>query len=249
MIYTMKTINSRQNAEIKQVDALKKAKERKKQQRFIAEGVHTIEALLTKFEPIQLYLTNKAFNTHHFNIDRNLITLVSDEVMAKISTAKSPSGIVGVFAIPQQSQKTLTHGLVLANITNPGNMGTLIRTAAAMNANSVVIIEGADVWGPKVVQSTAGTLAHVDIFELSWQELVAQKKDTQLCALVVKDGTSPEKLDLNNSLIVVGNEANGIPNEWVADCEQLCTLPMPGNTESLNAAVAGSIVLYLAFAK
>ena len=243
----MKTITSRKNPEIKLVDALKKTKERKNQQRFIAEGLRTIQTLLTKYKPIQLYMTQKAFNEHHINIDRTMITLVSDEVVDKISTTKAPSGILGVFAMPQPSQKKLTPGLVLANINNPGNMGTLIRTAAAMNANTIVVIEGTDVWSPKIIQSTAGTIAHVDIFELSWQELLQQKHDLQLCALVVKDGKAPEHLDLKHSLIVVGNEADGIPSEWAADCEQLCTLPMPGNTESLNAAVAGSIALYVAF--
>ncbi len=245
----MKTINSRQNPEIKLVDALKKAKERKNQQRFIAEGIRTIQTLLTKYKPIQLYLTEKAFSEHHINIDRNLITLVTDEVMQKISTTKTPSGVVGVFTMPQQPTSDLTPGLVLANITNPGNMGTLIRTATAMNVNTIVIVEGTDIWSPKVIQSTAGTIANVDIFELTWQELLNQKKDLNLCALVVKDGKPPEHLDLKKSLIVVGNEADGIPSEWIANCEQLCTLPMPGNTESLNAAVAGSIALYLAFSK
>jgi TrmH family RNA methyltransferase len=245
----MKTITSRQNPEIKLIDSLKKAKERKEQNRFIAEGTRTVQTLLTRYKAIQLYITQKVFDSNHFDISRELITLVSDEVIQKISTSKTPSGIVCVFEIPKTNHKPLTSGLVLANITNPGNMGTLIRTAAAMNAKTIVVIDGTDVWSPKVVQSTAGTLAFVDIFTLSWHELLQQKNDLQLCALIVKDGKPPEKLDLHNSLIVVGNEADGIPSEWINMCEQKCSLAMPGNTESLNAAIAGSIVLYLAFNK
>ncbi|MEX0849016.1 MAG: RNA methyltransferase [Candidatus Dependentiae bacterium] len=243
----MKTITSRQNPEIKLVDNLKKAKNRKEQNKFIAEGARTVQTLLDLYEPVQLYLTQKTFDNNHFDIARELISIVSDEVMQKISTSKTPSGLLCVFKIPKNPTTQLTPGLVLANITNPGNMGTLIRTAAAMNIKTVVVIDGTDVWSPKVIQSTAGTLAFVNIFVLSWHELLQQKKDLKLCALVVKDGQSPEKLDLHNSLIVVGNEADGIPSTWIDMCEQKCTLAMPGNTESLNAAIAGSIVLYLAF--
>lgn len=244
----MKIISSRQNPEIKLVDALKKSKERLSQQRFFAEGLRTVQTLLKTFKPVQCYLTQKAFDENHINIHRDLITLVSDEVMAKISSSKSPSGILCVFHMPAQPTSPLTPGLVLANISDPGNMGTLIRTAAAMNAHTIVVIDGVDVWNPKVIQATAGTIAFVHIYHLSWQELLAQKNELPLCALVVKGGLPPEQLPLQNALIIVGNEANGIPDNWVAACEQLCTLPMPGNTESLNAAVAGSIVLYTAFA-
>ena len=72
------------------------------------------------------------------------------------------------------------------------------------------------------------------------------KKDLKLIALVVKDGTPPDTINFENSLLVIGSEAHGIPTQWAEQCEEKLTLPMPGNTESLNAAVAGSIAIYLA---
>lgn len=242
----MKIITSRQNAEIKAIDSLKDGKNRKEQGRFVAEGLRTVQTLITKFILIQVYVTEKFYAEHRMPVSKDLITLVSDSVMEKISSSSTPAGILAVFTLPGNPRTPLAPGLVLVNITNPGNTGTLIRTAAAMNKRTVIIIEGADVWSPKVVQATAGALAFVDIYELTWQELVEQKGSLPLCALVVRGGSAPEKLQLKDSLIVVGNEAEGLPSEHIDQCEQKCTLEMPGNTESLNAAVAGSIILYLA---
>lgn len=85
----------------------------------------------------------------------------------------------------------------------------------------------------------------VNIFQWDWAELLEKKGDIPLCALVVSDGRPPHKLHNVESLLVIGNEAHGLPQEWIDACEQKITLPMPGNVESLNAAVAGSIALYL----
>jgi TrmH family RNA methyltransferase len=177
------------------------------------------------------------------------ILCVSPAVMKRISTATTPSGIVGIFKIPQHPKNSIGQGLVLAQIQDPGNMGTLIRTAVALNAPTIIIVEGTDPWSPKVIQASAGTIAQAVLYQLSWQELLQKKGATQLVALVVSGGKSLEKLDLCNSLLVVGNEANGLPTQWQQDCEEKATLSMPGNAESLNAAAAGSIALYIAYAK
>lgn len=242
----MKSIVSRQNTEIKAIDALKNPKGRREQGRFVAEGLRTVETLASAFTPLQIYVTEAFYAMHAMPVRKELITLVAQSVMEKISSSGTPAGILGVFAIPKQPAQPLAPGLVLVDVTNPGNMGTLIRTAAAMGKKTVVLVSGTDVWSPKVVQATAGALAFVDIYCLSREELIAKKGSLPLCALIVRGGSSPEELDLRNALIVVGNEAQGLSGEWIAACEQRCTLSMPGNTESLNAAIAGSIALYLA---
>ncbi len=123
-------------------------------------------------------------------------------------------------------------------------MGTLIRTTAAMGLKTVVCIETVDPWSPKVIQSSAGTIAAVNIFQIDWGILMQYKGDLSLNALVVLGGDAPSTMP-KNSLIVIGNEAKGLPEKWVSKCEQHITLPMPGQTESMNAAVAGAIALYL----
>ena len=109
-------------------------------------------------------------------------------------------------------------------------MGTLIRSAAAFGHTSVVIIDGCDPFSPKVIQATAGTLPLVNLFIWSWQELQHYKFKLKLIGLVVKDGKTPQELNFNDVLFVIGNEAHGIPEEWVKECNELLTLPMPGKT-------------------
>lgn len=251
------TINSIHNQTVKKITELHTAQGRKKHGQFIAEGKRSITDFIHhKFIPLQIYTTLEHSNyalellqgLDNHNNPEKLITIVSDVVAKKISTHATPSNILGIFSIPHNpAPEQLTPGLVLANLTDPGNIGTLIRTAAALNIQSIVVINGADIWNPKIIQATAGALALVTIFSWTWEELLRYKKNYQLYALVIKDGQAPSGLTSHNSLVVVGNEAHGINPEWLRTCEHKITLPMPGNTESLNAAIAGSIALYLAY--
>lgn len=247
----MKIITSLLNPEVKSVASLHMGKYRKQLNQFIAEGLRSCQTLLEAgFTPDAIYATAKMFPDTRGLVSDEQITEVTPEVMAKMSPATSPSGLLMVFQIPAQpTLDQLSPGLVLAQVADPGNMGALMRTASAMNVKTVVCIEGTDPYSPKVVAASAGTIGYLSVFEISWQTLLEHKQDLQLCALIVKDGMKPSELDLTNSLLVVGSEAHGVPYAWVAACEQKLTLPMPGRAESLNAAVAGSIALYTVFNK
>lgn len=201
-------------------------------------------------ELIALYVTDALLReAYHIQaIDSHKITLVSESVMEKISTAVTPSGMLGLFRIPPQpSPDQLTAGLVLVNIADSGNMGTLIRSAAAFGVTSVVLVEGVDAWSPKVIQAGAGAHGAVSLFSWTWEEVIAHKKNKQLHALVVSGGAAPQTLIREETLLVVGNEAHGISATQLSDCDHRITLAMPGGTESLNAAIAGSIALYITF--
>ena len=245
----MKKIESLQNLAIKELVRLHTAKGRKELQAYSAEGLRTVSALIASGQRLQqLYVRADLLADVQSLVETEHITLVSDQVAQKMSSLVAPSGVIAVFDLPKRPDPALlTDGIVLAQINDPGNMGTLIRTAAAMNKKSVVIIEGADPWGPKVVQATAGLIGAVTIFEWSWQDLLAHKGNYSLCALVVAGGKNPSDINFGNTLLVVGNEAHGLPAEWQQLCEQRMTIPMPGNAESLNAAIAGSIALYLSW--
>lgn len=251
----MDIIRSRTHESIKSLVALKQVKERRAQGLFVAEGVRVISSLLASHIHLkQLYClendtTDAVTLCRDFNLDlETSVTLISDHVLEKITSLTTSSGIVAVFHIPKAKPlDQLSAGMVLANIQSPGNMGTMIRSAAAMKVHSVVIIEGTDIWSPKVVQASAGEIGVVNLFECSWDELMKAKKQLQLCALVVRGGAAPQSVDASQALLVVGNEAHGLPDNWIADCDTRITLPMPGNTESLNAAVALSIALYICF--
>jgi len=247
----MKQIKSRQNPEIKSTYALRKSEERKKQKAFIAEGERACITLIqSQAQPRALYVTEKNLGRISPYVDEKDIRLVTSPVMEKVSQATTPSGILGVFEMPlAPSIDKLNAGIVLTNISDPGNMGTLIRTCAAMDAQSIVIVGGTDPWSFKVVQATAGYIVNTHLFQWSWNELTAntKKKGLLLAALVPSGGKKSDVLKKEETLLVVGGEAHGIPEGWLADCNEFITLTMPGKIESLNVAVAGSIALYLLF--
>ena len=242
----MKTITSRANPLIKQIATLHNKKGRREYQQFIAEGIRTCKALIEAgHRPINLFVTASQLRNVQSIASEDQITAVDEHVMEKLSAATTPSGIVGQFPIPASPPSLEGDGLVLAQIADPGNMGTLIRTAAALNVKSIVIIEGVDCWSPKVVQASAGTIGTVKIFNWSFDQLQAKKGNRILHALVVEGGEKLAPLK-ETWLLMVGSEADGIPREWIAESDHTITLPMPGKAESLNAAVAGSIALYIA---
>lgn len=248
----IKKITSPDNALVKKALKFKNPRNREQLNRCLVEGSRAVETFLhSSYKLNRVYVTDKTLTWAQDNCPEQSIVLITDQIMQKISSTVSPSGIVGMFDIPEpRPLSELRSGIVLANLQDPGNVGTLIRTATALN-KTIILIEGVNPYNQKVIQSTAGTLANAHLFCTSWEELVKHKKNLTLSALVVEGGKPIQtivhsKLDLpQERLLVVGNEAHGLPAEWQQQCDELITLPMPGNTESLNAAVAGSIALYM----
>lgn len=246
----MKTITSIHNPLVVHATKLASRTYRTGSKEFIVEGKRACEPFLdSPYALVTLFITEEhhAWATER-DIDEYKIIIVTPEIIKKITSTVTPSGIAAIFERPFLLQKpTLASGIVLANIQDPGNMGTLIRTATALN-KQIIIIGGAHPFSPKIVQASAGALAHAQLFCMTWDELCAQAKEQNilLSALVVTGGKPISTSDKKQQrFLIVGNEAHGIPNEWIADCDDAITLPMPGNTESLNAAVAGSIALYM----
>lgn len=243
-----KALMSLSSQTIKDICSLHASKGRKAVNMFIAEGTRTVFTLIeSHWRPMHVYIVQDKQELMD-SIDKAVpCTLVSEKTMERISATSTPSGILAIFKIPaSKSPEKLSSGLVLAGVSDPGNMGTLIRSCAAFGYTSLVVVEGCDPFSPKVVQSTAGALAQVTLFRWTWAELMAYKKNFSLCALVSQKGNTPATIAANiaTTLLVVGNEAHGIKPEWLADCDTTMTLPMTGNVESLNAAVAGSLALY-----
>lgn len=246
----MKTLTSTSNETVKHLVKLQKKSYRQEHQQFIAQGLRTCTTFIEqKYELVAAYLTEDSFTQYPSLFDQKNITLVSLAVMNKISTATNPSGILAVFKIPQQQITPTSNAIILYNIQDPGNLGTLIRTAAAMNINTVYLIRGVDPYSPKVIQSTTGTIAYVTIVQTDWETFTKQHKQFHTCGLVVTNGQPPEKLNIAQSILIIGNEAQGLPQNIIDACSEKMTIPMPGNTESLNAAVAGSIAMYIKSAR
>jgi len=242
----MKTISSLQNPEIKHIHSLqKKASYRYKHQQFVGEGVRTCFALMEHQIVEQIYLTQELFGQYQGKLPEDLCTIVDSKIMPKVSSLETASGFLALFQIPCHMDMFVPHSLALINLSTPGNTGTLIRTATAMNMKSVIIVEGVDPYNPKSVQASAGTIGQIPIFKVSQEEFIEQTENIATTALVVDEGSNPKEVNFSDSILLIGNEAHGLTQKIIDKAEHKVTLPMPGDTESLNAAVAGSIGLYI----
>jgi TrmH family RNA methyltransferase len=178
----MKYIYSATHSLIKNTVRLHKSSYRKEVKLFLAEGFRVIETLLQTMKLYQLFITEDYIEriimwSSLDPIILDKIIIAPPTLIKKMSKNVTPAGIVAVFVLPDQPQPSqLGPGLVLAEISDPGNMGTLIRTAAACRITSVVVVGGVDPWSPKVIQASAGTVALVKIFQVSWEALISYKK-------------------------------------------------------------------------
>lgn len=245
-------ITSINNTFVKSLHSLHDRKDREEQGKFLAEGTRICSSLLASSLVCEkLIVTDALFAQAQEMVPESSIVLVSNEVMRKVSTATTPSGMVGLFEIPKELPlEQLSSGLVLAYVMDPGNMGTLIRSAVAFNYTSLVLVGGVDPWNSKTVQASAGTLGNIALFNLSWEAFVAyaRSNEYEVSALVVRGGEDPRTVSYGKKhFFVVGGEAQGIPYPWISQCTRKVTLPMPGAAESLNAAIAGSLALGLLY--
>ena len=245
-----KSIVSVSNELVKEMVHLKQSSFRKEKKLFIAEGIRVIKTILeNQIELRYCFFTKTNENVVQLlNIPMHNLIMVSDQVIQKMSSMQTSPGVIAVFVQPSwELYHTRVPGVVFDHISDPGNMGTLIRTATACDLSVIYVIEGVDPWSNKVIQSSAGTIGQVPIISVTWDYLFAntKKNNIMLNALVI-NGTCTFVKN-KKQLLIIGNEAHGISSDVLYNCDILTTIPMPGKTESLNAAAAGSIALYNTF--
>jgi len=240
-------IQSTQNIKIKHIVKLQNKSYRQEHQEFIAQGLKTCLTLINAQLILKaIYLTEQEYAHNQDKFPLNLITIVSDAIMKKISTTTTPSGIVGIFSMPKYTKDYISkRSIALHAIQDPGNLGTMIRSAAALSIDTVYLIQCTDFFNPKVIQATAGAMAYIKIISTSWHDFLKQTDGIPTCALTVNTGKSPESIPLQESILVIGNEGQGLPLSIIQACTYNMTIPMANNVESLNAAIAGSIAMYL----
>lgn len=237
----MPPIRAVDNPLIRQIAALHDTAGRRAAQAFLVEGRRAIDGLLAAgWTPLHLLVQEGREVPAHWPAPE----LLGERAAARASAASTPSGYLAVFALPTPPPlDPAAGGLVLAGVADPGNLGTLLRTAAAFATRQVVCAGGADPFGTKAVQSTAGAIAALHLHRCADPATLAGA--APLCALVPRGGMTPEDCPRGPRWLVVGGEADGIPADWMAACTQRLTLPMPGAAvESLNAAVAGAVAMY-----
>jgi TrmH family RNA methyltransferase len=238
-------IESTTNARVKEIRRLHRARERHRSGRTILEGPTLVAtAVEAGVVPIVLYTVDGSPVADAAGEAGAEIVSVSGAVLKAMSTTAHPQDPVAVVSIPEGGE--LGEGPVLAaiDISDPGNMGTLIRSATAFGWQ-VAVVGGADPWSPKVLRSGmgahfAGSLVVVD------DPGVLFGRDHTTIATVVSGGEPPSRLaDVAAPVLLVGNESRGLPETLARRCDHRLTIPMSGGFESLNAATAGSLAMYL----
>jgi len=169
--------------------------------------------------------------------------VVTQDVLGSVSDTRTPRSPVAVVPIRPPEQFRARNTLVLVDIQDPGNVGTMIRSAAALGWDVAVSGATAEAWSPKTVRSSAGVLVHVRIIQTSDPVKNAKAAGLATVATVVVGGAQPHPL-ADPVALLVGSEAHGLSADIVEQCDLATTITMPGGTESLNAAVAASIAMY-----
>jgi TrmH family RNA methyltransferase len=184
------------------------------------------------------------------------VLLVPKEILALALTTETPQPIAALVERPhwtwEQALGDRRNGaplvLVLAGIQDPGNLGTILRSAEAFGATGVVSLPGTvSAWNPKAVRSSAGSVFRVPLLPAGVEECFERLREAGVSVLTTaaRDATEVRHADLKRAAaLVIGNEGNGVPREVAALADGAITIPCPGPVESLNAAVAASVLLY-----
>ncbi|MFM9987331.1 TrmH family RNA methyltransferase [Flavobacterium sp.] len=230
--------------QIKLITSLVQKKYRKQHQLFLAEGVKVIEELLrSNFELENLYVTKPMFP----EVLESKKTIISDSDLKKITALTTANDCLAIFKIPQENEIE-NEGLIVAldDIRDPGNLGTIIRLCDWFGISQIICSEQTvDVYNPKVVQATMGSVARVNISYVDLKLYLAKSKSQIFGTFMGGENIYKKQLP-TSGIIVLGNEANGISKIIEEQITQKITIPRFGNlqlTESLNVASATAIVL------
>ena len=247
-----------QNPVVKAAAELKQKKYRTQNGLYLAEGLRTAEeAVAYKAVETLFYVATDDDRTMRLLEDAAMqnikLVCVNENVMKKISDTETPQGIIAVCKMRQPKLETLLAGgkmlLVLDRVGDPGNIGTMLRTADAAGIGGLVLLKGcADIYAPKTVRSSMGSLFHIPVLSgVSEQEFVSAAKKAGYDILVTcLDGADNlYKADLSGRIaFVMGNEAGGVSETLLEKADKRVYIPMAGRAESLNVAMAAGIVMF-----
>jgi TrmH family RNA methyltransferase len=251
--YPLTMITSPQNIKIKLIRALQgRAKERREAVAFLAEGVRLVEEALAADWPFRFALYDETLNERGISLVEGLKSrgveceMVSTGVMKSLSETETPQGVLAVLELTNLPiPKLPTFILIPDQIRDPGNLGTLLRSAAAAGVDAALLPpETTDAFAPKVVRAGMGAHFRLPIQSTTWDEIQKHTKDLQVY-LADMNGRSCWETDLRQPLaLIVGGEADGASESARKLATMSISIPMPGKTESLNAGVAGSVLMF-----
>jgi len=245
-------ITSLDNPSVKLARSLLQRKNRKFYGAFLVEGERFVKEAIINAEGLEKIFVEASYLEKYSEMLERAncpVVVVSAKVLESLCETVTPQGIVAqVTMMPSVNFVPTQSFIVLDGLQDPGNMGTIIRSAVATNTPDIVLINTVDVFNPKVVRASAGTLFHANFYPLSHEELIdiCEKYNFGLVVTemygnnIFDDPPLPPRYAL-----VIGNEGNGVSDVLLSHKDIGLTLPMNKKVESLNAGVSASILLYL----
>ena len=235
-------ITSVQNEYVKNIIKIKKLKCLKEDKLYVIEGEHLV------IEAMKYNLVTEVIITPTYNKPLNIkTTIVSNEVMKKITTLASIPNIIAVCKSKEESKIVGNRLLLLDNILDPGNLGTIIRTAKAFNIDTIIIGDDCvSLYNDKVLRSTQGLHFSQNIIRTNLLDIIPSLKENgyKILSTVVNKGTNIRTIKEDKLAIIFGNEGKGVKNKLLELSTNLVTIPMNNDCESLNVAIATAICLY-----
>lgn len=243
-------ITSASNKRIKDIQKLKENKNIKKYGRYLIEGKHLVEEALDA-KVVEEIIVSESFEEYNIvdSFESELIK-VTDSVLKSISDTITSQGIIAVCRIVKKELNINNYSkvLILDKIQDPGNLGTIIRTADAFNFDCIILGKGTtSLYGQKVIRSTQGSNFHIDCFDnIDLVELIDEMHEFNIFATSLKADKYIEQLDniTGKVAVVFGNEGAGVSEEILSKVNDLLKISMPGRAESLNVSIAAGIVMH-----
>ena len=254
-------ITSTTNRHIKNLVLLqKKAKAREEQGLFVVEGIKMFEEARITGQLVQTYVSEGFYvEKNNFDMDNNFFEgldyeVITDALFKSVSNTITPQGIMGTVAIQSYKLNQLLENedaclLLLEDIRDPGNLGTIIRAGEGAGITGIIMNDSCvDVYNPKVVRSTMGSILRMPLYHT--QDFIGAIKDVNQRGIAVYAAhLSGRNYDteghfIEKCAILIGNEANGLSKDASDIADFLIRIPMEGKVESLNAAVAAAILMY-----
>ena len=251
-----KRIESHQNKVFKRVKGFGLKKNRDREGVFVAEGLRFISEIPANWE-VEMFVVSEEFTTEKditYYEKRAETYVLTDELFALLSDTENPQGILAVCKKQKENEEALWKKdapffILAEELNDPGNLGTVIRTADAAGADGIFLSKGSvDVYNAKVLRATMGSVFHVPVFQnVSLEEVALKMKedDISLYAAHLKGDCYPYQLPLEKGCgFLSGNEARGLSDEAASLCNRWVKIPMPGKAESLNASIAAGVLMY-----
>ncbi|WP_334333004.1 MULTISPECIES: TrmH family RNA methyltransferase [unclassified Companilactobacillus] len=248
----MKYIESKKNDEIKQLKKLALTKNIRKTGTYVVEGFHLVrEADQYEQEFVKLLVTEKYTEDRLVKKYHDIAVSISEDVAKELSETKTPQGIFAVLKVNNTDKLSAINGkwVMLDDVQDPGNVGTIIRTADAAGYNGVITsLDTADFYQPKVQRSMQGSQFHLPIYRMNINDAItlAKESDLTIYGSEVNDQAKPynELAKKDSFALIMGNEAHGVSQDVLNQADENIYIPILGQAESLNVAVAAGVLMY-----